>query len=445
MLNDKNYVLKQIEERDIHFIRLWFTDVLGNLKSLAVTDSEIESALDHGMGFDASSVPGFGGVEESDMLAVPIASSFQVLPWRPRVSGVARMFCKIQNPDGTPFAGDPRNVLVRAVSKARDMGFVVDIAPELEYYYFKDDSGTEPIDNAGYFDLTSADHASDLRRDTILTLEKMSIPVEYSHHEHSPSQQEIDLRHSDALSMADAVMTYRLVVKEIALSHGVYATFMPMPREDFDGSGMHLHQSLSTLSGDNAFSNPDPSDDLGLSETARSYIAGLLKYAPEYLAVTNQYVNSYKRLASRRQTSRFVCWGTSNRSALVRVPSYRRDEEASARVELRVPDPACNPYLAFAATISAGLAGIEEGLSLPRSCDGIDVSRMTGAERKAAGFDELPATLSDALDRLEGSELMRGVLGDRIFDYIVASKRAECEEYNRTVTAWETGRLLPVL
>lgn len=445
MLNDREFVLKQIEERDIHFIRLCFTDVFGNLKSMAVTDSEIENALDNGMGFDGSYISGFSNVEESDLLAYPIASTFQVLPWRPRENGVARMFCEIRNPDRTPFEGDPRNALKRVVAHAASMGYTANIGTELEYYYFANENSTEPIDTAGYFDLTSADHASDLRRSTILTLEKMSIPVEYSHHEYSPSQQEIDLRFSDALSMADSVMTYKLVVKEIALAHGVYATFMPMPRGDFHGSGMHIHQSLFNDEDTNLFFDPDDPDGLGLSKTAKHYIAGLLRYAPEYLAITNQYINSYKRLISRDETTRYVCWGRSNRSALIRIPGYRIGEELAARAELRLADPAANPYLAFAVTLAAGIRGIEEEMELPPACDGMNISKMTHSELAEVGIEALPSTLSEALDRFESSEFMRKVLGDHIFNYVLEAKRAECDEFNKTVTEWEIERYLHVL
>lgn len=445
MLNDKDYVLKQIEERDIHFIRLWFTDVLGNLKSIALTNSEIEVAMESGMGFDGSSISGFSRVQESDILAFPIASTFQVLPWRPDTNGVARMFCEIRNPDGTPFGGDPRNVLKKVVAKAKSMGYSVNVGTELEYYYFKDDKSTEPIDTAGYFDLTSADHASDMRRDTVLTLEKMSIPVEYSHHEFSPSQQEIDLRHSDALSMADSVMTFRLVVKEIALAHGVYATFMPMPREGSNGSGMHMHQSLFSQEGENVFFDPDDPSGLDLSQTARHYIAGILRYAPEFAVVTNQYVNSYKRLMSKKESSRFIGWGKSNRSAMVRIPAYRLGDENASRVELRMADPAANPYLAFAATIAAGLKGIEDELELMPPCDGLDILSMSRRQRAEMGIEALPSTLSDALDIFEDSEFMHDLLGDHIFDFIIENKREECEEYNKTVTKWEVDNLLSVL
>ncbi len=444
MLNDKDFVLKQIEERDIHFIRLWFTDVLGTLKSMAVTDSEIDNALENGMGFDGTYISGFSTVEESDMLAMPIPNTFQVLPWRPQTDGVARMFCEIKNPDGTPFDGDPRNTLKRIVTKAKEMGFTANIGTELEYYYFKDEKNPEPIDMAGYFDLTSDDHASNLRRSTILTLEKMSIPVEYSHHECSPSQQEIDLRFSDALSMADAVMTYKLVVKEVALHHGVYATFMPMPRSDFNGSGMHIHQSLFDKNGDNAFFDPNDPDGLNLSKIAKHYIAGLLRYAPEYLVVTNQWVNSYKRLVNGREVPRFVNWAKSNRSSFIRIPTYRLTDSISSRVEIRVADPGANPYLAFAATIAAGLKGIEEELELMDPCDGVDFSQIDFTKCNS-DFVKLPESLSRSLDIFEQSEFMRDVLGDHIFNYLLETKRQECYEFERAVTGWETDRYLSML
>ena len=285
---EQDFVLKTIKGRDVHFVRFWFTDVLGNMKSFAVIPSELENAFDDGMGFDGSCVEGFCRTRESDMLAFPDASTFQVLPWRPESNAVGRMFCDIRTPDGKPFEGDPRQVLAREVQHALDMGYVLNVGPELEFFYFKDQHSTEVLDHGGYFDLTSLDYASDLRRDTVLTLEKMGIPVEYSHHENGPSQHEIDLRFTDALSMADAVMTYKLVVKEIAMKHGVYASFMPKPLADAPGSGMHVHQSLFDLDGNNAFF--DPNDPLGynLSDLAKHYIAGLLKYAPEFCCITNQ-------------------------------------------------------------------------------------------------------------------------------------------------------------
>ena len=434
MLNDHDYVLRQIEERDIHFIRLWFTDALGNLKSLAVTDSEIEDALERGIAFDATSIAGFCGEDDSHILAFPIASSFQVLPWRPKANGVARMFCDVRTPDGNPCAGDPRHVLKRAIGHARDLGYSFNIGPELEYYYSRGKEGFEPLDNAGCFDLTTDDHASDLRRDTILTLEKMSIPVEYSHHESSASQQEIDLRAADALSIADAIMTYRLVVKEVALAHGVYATFMPKPSEEVHGSGMHLHMSLFDSEERNVFHDSDDPCGLNLSGAAKSYIAGLLAYAPAYSAITNQYVNSYKRLAAPDAPNR-ICWSHASGKSIVRVPGYRLDDDSSTRVELSLPDAAANPYLAFAVTLAAGLKGIEDGLELG---DPVDGSSVLSAPR-------MPMSLSQALDGLQDSTFMRDVLGDHLLDFILGYGRSECDAFDRSVSPWETDRYFATL
>jgi glutamine synthetase len=439
-----DYVLKTIDERGIHFIRLWFTDVLGNLKSFAVTPNEIETAFSEGMGFDGSAIEGFTRVEESDMLAFPDPETFQVLPWRPSSNGVARMFCNIRNADGTSFEGDPRYALKQMLRKAAAMGFTINVGPELEYFYFKAPDDPTPLDNGGYFDLTSQDSGTDLRRDTVLTLEKMGIVVEYSHHEAAPSQQEIDLRYTDALSMADNVMTYRLTVKEVALKHGVYATFMPKPIEGIAGSGMHVHQSLFTPEGDNAFF--DPSDPLGynLSKVAKHYIAGLLKYAPEFTAVTNQYVNSYKRLITGCEAPVYITWAHRDRSALVRVPMYKPDKEMACRVELRSPDPSCNPYLAFAVMLGAGLKGIEEELPLPLETSGTsaaDAHLDLGQTEHA----RLPINLGAAIDLFEGSELMREVLGAHIFDYFVRNKREEWAEYCSYVTPWERSRYLETL
>jgi glutamine synthetase len=340
---EQDFVLKTIESRDVHFVRFWFTDVLGNMKSFAVVPGELEAAFENGMGFDASCIEGFSAVSESDMLAFPDPSTFQVLPWRPQANAVARMICNIRTPEGAPYEGDPRSVLDRMVRKAAEMGYAFVVGPELEYFYFKDAQGTEVLDRGSYFDLTSLDSASDLRRDTVLTLEKMGIPVEYSHHEKGPSQHEIDLRSADALSMADAVMTYKQVVKEIAMKHGVYASFMPKPMADAPGNGMHVHQSLTDLDGNNVFFDENDPSGYNLSATAKSYIAGLLKYAPEYTLVTNQYVNSYKRLRPGGEAPTCISWGARNRATLVRIPGYRPRSEAACRVELRSPDPAPTP------------------------------------------------------------------------------------------------------
>ncbi len=440
----QDFVLKTIKGRDVHFVRFWFTDVMGNMKSFAVIPSELEDAFSDGMGFDGSCIEGFTFAEESDMLAYPDASTFQVLPWRPESNAVARMFCDIRMPDGSPFEGDPRHVLVKTVARAAEMGYVFNVGPELEYYYFKDAGSTEVLDCGGYFDLTSLDYASDLRRDTVLTLEKMGIPVEYSHHENGQSQHEIDLRFTDALSMADAVMTYKLVVKEIAIKHGVHASFMPKPFSDQPGSGMHVHQSLFDREGRNAFFDSQDPDGYNLSALAKSYIAGLLKYAPEFCLVTNQFVNSYKRLISGGEAPVSLTWGKASRSSLVRVPGYRPNRERACRVELRCPDASANPYLAFAAMLAAGLAGIEEGLELeaPITKDVISCSRQ---QLNQQGIATLPETLGEAVELFAQSKLMRNTLGEHIHSYLVEAKRAEWNEYQSCVTDWERSRYLAVL
>jgi len=445
MTPDQDYVLKTIKERGIHFIRFWFTDVLGNPKSFAVTPSEIPGAFEEGMGFDGSSVEGFARVQESDMIAYPDASTFQVLPWRPSTDGVARMFCDIRTPDGAPFDGDPRFALRRAAAKAAEMGYTANFGPELEYFYFRDCNGTEVLDHGGYFDLTTLDSASDLRRDTVLTLEKMGISVEYSHHEASPSQHEIDLRYDEVLPMADSVMTYRSVVKEVASKHGVFASFMPKPMADLPGSGMHVHMSLFDEDENNAFFDPHDPEGFNLSRTARHYIAGLLKYAPEYCAVTNQYVNSYKRLIPGFEAPVFISWANRNRSAMVRVPMYKPGKELGCRVELRNADPAANPYLAFAAMLGAGLAGIEEELTLMPPADGVNIYEMTPEQRAESGYGTLPSSLGEAIDLFEGSQLMKDVLGEHIHRYFVENKRREWNEYRAYVTQWELDRYLEVL
>lgn len=440
---DTDYVLKTVKERRIHFIRMWFPDALGRLKSFAITPSELEAAFAEGMGFDGSSVEGFSSPVESDLLAFPDAQTFQVLPWRPTDDGVARMFCNIYRPDGTRFEGDSRYVLERMTRRAADAGYEMNVGPEVEYFYFENDREPHPIDNAGYFDLTADDTASDLRRDTILTLEQMGIPVEYSHHEAAPSQQEIDLRYDEALSMADAVMTYRLVVKEVALKHGVRASFMPKPIQGVDGSGMHVHQSLFCGSENVFYDDTDPSGCC-LSATAKHYIAGLLAYAPEYTLITNQHVNSYKRLAPAFEAPIAISWAKSNRNALVRIPLYKPGKPEAARVELRSPDPACNPYLVFAALLAAGLKGIEEGLELEETLDR-DVSHMGVYELRDAGIRTLPGDLGEAVQLFEGSTLMKEVLGDELHGFIAQNKRDEWQEYCTQVTSWEIEHQFPVL
>ena len=440
-----DFVLKTIENRDVHFVRMWFTDVLGTMKSFAVISSEVEGALEDGMGFDGSCIEGFGHAGETDMLAFPSPETFQILPWRPDSKAVGRMFCNICTPDGEPFQGDPRFVLKRVLRKAQDMGFAFNVGPELEYFYFKSPEAPEPLDRGGFFDLTSLDSATDLRRDTIITLENMGIPVEYSHHERGFSQHEIDLRYTDALSMADAVMTYKLVVKEIATKHGVYATFMPKPMADQPGSSMHVHQSLFDLDGENAFFDPADPSGFYLSKTAKHYIAGILKYAPEFCMVTNQNVNSYKRLSPTEGSPINLTWSQTDPNSIVRIPGYRPGVASDSRIELRNPDPAANPYLAFAVMLAAGLKGIEDELELADPIlRGDELPRDRHALKKL-GIGTLPASLGEAIDLFENSELMRETLGDHIFGYLIKHKRDEWQEYRDRVSQWELDRYLAVL
>ncbi len=438
-----NYVLTKAKENDVKFIRLWFTDILGFLKSFAITVEELELSLREGQGFDGSSIQGFARIDESDMVAMPDPSTFSVLPWRPTEGGaVARMFCDILQPDGAPYPGDPRYVLRRALQRAADMGFTYYVGPELEYFYFKD-SGLNPqvLDRGGYFDLTPLDVASDLRRETVLTLEEMGIGVEYSHHEVAPSQHEIDLRYTDALTMADSAMTYRLVVKEIALKHGCYATFMPKPLHGENGSGMHTHQSL--FRGDtNAFFDENAEDHL--SETARHFIAGLLTHARAITVVTNQWVNSYKRLVPGFEAPCYISWARRNRSDLIRVPVYKPGKANATRVEYRSPDPACNPYLAFAVMLRAGLDGIEKKLPCPEPVEQ-NVYEMSAEQRAELGIGELPGDLWEAIEVAEESELIRDALGEHMFEKFIANKKIEWQEYRAQVTEYEVERYLPVL
>lgn len=438
---DAEYVLKTVKERDIRFVRLWFTDVLGFLKSFAITPAELETALTEGMGFDGSSIEGFTRIEESDMIAKPDPSTFAIIPWRPETHGVARMFCNVYTPDGNPFDGDPRNVLKRNLRRAADMGFSMYVGPELEFFYFKDSHGTETLDEGGYFDLTPLDTATDLRRNTIFALEKLGISVEYSHHEVAPSQHEIDLRYCDALCMADNVMTYRLTVKEIAQAEGVYASFMPKPIFGENGNGMHVHQSLFK-GDDNAFF--DSGDERSLSKIGKSYIAGILKHARELTPILNQWVNSYKRLVPGYEAPVYICWSRRNRSALVRVPMYKPGQEKATRVELRSADPACNPYLAFSVMLAAGLDGIEKGYELPEESSD-NIYEMTEAERKSAGINTLPEDLHEAIEVAEGSELLKKALGSHVHDYFIRNKKAEWDEYKAQVTPFELKRYLSTL
>ena len=438
----KEYVLKMAKEHDVKFIWLWFTDILGILKSFAITVEELEGAMDEGMGFDGSSIEGFARIDESDMVALPDPDTFRLVPWRPRERhAVARMFCDVLKPGGQPFEGDPRYILKRNLKKAADMGYTFYVGPELEYFYFKDDQSTEPLDKGGYFDLTPHDAATDLRRATVLMLEQLGIDVEYSHHEVAYSQHEIDMRYTDALTMADSVMTYRLTVKEVAMANGVYATFMPKPVFGMNGSGMHVHQSL--FKGDkNAFYAKD--DEYNLSKEAKSYIAGLLKYAPEITAVCNQWVNSYKRLVPGYEAPVYLSWARRNRSDLIRVPEYKPGREQATRIEFRSPDPACNPYLAFSVMLAAGLEGIEKGYTPPEPVEE-NVYEMTGAERQERGINTLPSNLWEAITITEKSELVRKALGDHIFDAFITNKKIEWDMYRTQVTSYELQRYLPIL
>ena len=439
---DKEYVLKTVRDNNIKFIRLWFTDILGVLKSFAITASELEGALEEGMGFDGSSIEGFARIQESDMMALPDPSTFEILPWRPSENGVARMFCDIMDPvKGTPYDGDPRYALKRILKKTTEMGYTYYVGPELEFFYFKDSNGTEILDKGGYFDLNPLDVASDWRRDTILTLEKMGIPVEYSHHEVAPSQHEIDLRYADGLTMADNTMTYKLVVKEMALLNGVFASFMPKPIEGVNGSGMHCHQSLFKGS-KNAFYSA--TDKHNLSEIGKSYIAGLLKHAPEIMAILCQWVNSYKRLIPGYEAPVYIAWAKRNRSALIRVPMYKPGKENATRMELRCPDPACNPYLAFTVMLAAGLKGIEGKYKLEAPVEE-DIFEMTHAEKIKHGIHSLPGSLIEAVSVMEKSTLVKEVLGDHIFNKFLENKYKEWDSYKTHVSKFELDRYLPIL
>lgn len=434
-------VLKIVKEKDVSFVQFWFTDVLGFLKSFAVTPSELEEGLTEGMGFDGSSIQGFARIEESDMIAKPDPGTFQMVAWRQGERPVARMFCDILNPDGTPYEGDPRYVLKRLLRKVSEKGYTFYVGPELEFFLFKNDYSTEVLDTGGYFDSRPLDMGSDLRRDVIFTLQAMGIHVEYSHHEVAPSQHEIDLRYDDALRMADKTMTYRVAVKEVARRQGVYATFMPKPMFGHNGSGMHVHQSLFR-GNKNAFH--DPNDRFNLSEVAKYYIAGLLRHAPEITAVTNQWVNSYKRLVPGYEAPVYVSWARRNRSAMVRVPMYKPGKEAATRVEFRSPDPACNPYLAFAVMLGAGMAGIEGRYELPDPIEE-DIFDMNPAERSAHGIADLPGNLYAAILETEQSDLVRQVLGDHVFNKFIENKKIEWDMYRTHVSAFEIDRYLPRL
>jgi len=430
MSKQQEFVLRTVEERNIRFVRLWFTDVLGFLKSVAIAPAELENAFDEGIGFDGSAIEGFARVTESDMLAKPDPSTFSIIPWRTESPGAARMFCDITMPDGTASPADPRNVLRRTLDKAASMGYTCYTHPEIEFFLFKAKHETgsvpEPVDQGGYFDHTPAVVGHDFRRQAITLLEAMGISVEFSHHEGGPGQQEIDLRDADALTTADNIMTFRHVIKEVAMDQGFHASFMPKPFTDHPGSGMHTHVSLFKGE-ENAFYDADA--PFNLSNVGRSFIAGLLKHAPEITAITNQWVNSYKRLHGGGEAPAFINWGPSNRGALVRLPMYKPGKENSTRIEFRSPDTACNPYLAFAVMLAAGLRGVEENYVLSDSNDPIS----------------LPTDLNEAILQMEKSALVRETLGEHVFEYVLRNKRAEWRDYSRQVSAYELDRYLPVL
>jgi glutamine synthetase len=431
-----------VAEHDLRFIRFWFTDILGQLKSFSINKDELDDAFEGGMGFDGSSITGFNAIEESDMIAMPDARTFAVLPWRPDESGVGRVFCDIVTPDRQPYEGDPRHVLRRALARAEEMGFdSFNVGPELEFFLFRDDSSTEPLDRGGYFDLTTLDAGSDVRRDIVLALDRLGIHVEYTHHEVGPSQHEIDMRYADALKMADDCMTYRITVKEYAMKYGWHATFMPKPIFGENGSGMHTHQSL--FKGErNAFY--DAEDQYFLSDTAKCFIAGQLKHAREISSIFAQWVNSYKRLVPGYEAPVYCAWSRRNRSALVRVPLYHPGKEQATRMELRCPDPACNPYLTFAALLMAGLEGIEKGYELPEPMEK-NLYHLSPDERKRLGIEQLPETLGEAIELTADSELVLKTLGEHMFNRFVEIKRQEWEEYRVQVTQWELERYLSVL
>ena len=445
MGKQEDFVLRALEERDVRFVRLWFTDVLGFLKSVAVAPAELEGAFAEGIGFDGSAIEGFARVFESDMLAKPDPSTFQILPWRGEGPSTARMFCDIVMPDGSPSYADPRFVLKRTLAKAADKGFTFYTHPEIEFYLFKNapELGAEPIpvDRSGYFDHTAQSKGADFRREAITQLESMGISVEFSHHEGGPGQQEIDLRYADALSTADNVMTFRTVIREVALSQGIWATFMPKPFTTHPGSGMHTHVSL--FEGDqNAFY--EAGSEYQLSKTGRQFIAGVLAHAAEMSVITNQWVNSYKRLMFGGEAPSYVCWGHNNRSAMIRVPMYKPLKGQSTRVEVRTVDAACNPYLAFAVILAAGMKGIEQGMELPREAED-DVWSLTERERTSLGIAPLPKSLNEAIEIAEKSELLAETLGEHVFDFFLRNKRAEWDEYRGQVSAFERDRMLPVV
>lgn len=442
-MNQQNidYVLRSVEQRDIRFVRLWFVDILGRLKNFAISPEDLEVAFEEGIGFDGSAIEGFATPEEADMLAFPDASTFQILPWRPSHNGVARVFCDVCTPDRKPFAGDPRDALRRMFRKAEKAGYLLNVGAELEYYYFPDEHTPEPLDNVGYFDLSVSDAARDLRRNTVLTLEKMSVPVEYTFHAAGRSQHGMSLRHAEALSMSDAITTAKLIIKQQAYESGCHASFMPKPLAGEDGSAMFLHQSLFDHDGNNVFWGEDD-EKYHLSDVAKHYMAGILAHAREISAITNPTVNSYKRITTGGDSvPQYATWGLRNRASMVRIPVYKPGKQLSTRIELRSPDPMANPYLVNAVTLAAGLDGIERKLELPPEATA-ETLKLTDRQMVEAGYTPLPRSLKEALDVFEDSQFMKDALGEHIHSFFLKKKRAEWHKFESTITEWEIKHYL---
>lgn len=442
-MNQQNidYVLRSVEQRDIRFVRLWFVDILGRLKNFAISPEDLEVAFEEGIGFDGSAIEGFATPEEADMLAFPDASTFQILPWRPSHNGVARVFCDVCTPDRKPFAGDPRDALRRMFRKAEKAGYLLNVGAELEYYYFPDEHTPEPLDNVGYFDLSVSDAARDLRRNTVLTLEKMSVPVEYTFHAAGRSQHGMSLRHAEALSMSDAITTAKLIIKQQAYESGCHASFMPKPLVGEDGSAMFLHQSLFDHDGNNVFWGEDD-EKYHLSDVAKHYMAGILAHAREISAITNPTVNSYKRITTGGDSvPQYATWGLRNRASMVRIPVYKPGKQLSTRIELRSPDPMANPYLVNAVTLAAGLDGIERKLELPPEATA-ETLKLTDRQMVEAGYTPLPRSLKEALDVFEDSQFMKDALGEHIHSFFLKKKRDEWHKFESTITEWEIKHYL---
>ena len=442
-MNQQNidYVLRSVEQRDIRFVRLWFVDILGRLKNFAISPEDLEVAFEEGIGFDGSAIEGFATPEEADMLAFPDASTFQILPWRPSHNGVARVFCDVCTPDRKPFAGDPRDALRRMFRKAEKAGYLLNVGAELEYYYFPDEHTPEPLDNVGYFDLSVSDAARDLRRNTVLTLEKMSVPVEYTFHAAGRSQHGMSLRHAEALSMSDAITTAKLIIKQQAYESGCHASFMPKPLAGEDGSAMFLHQSLFNHDGNNVFWGEDD-EKYHLSDIAKHYMAGILAHAREISAITNPTVNSYKRITTGGDSvPQYATWGLRNRASMVRIPVYKPGKQLSTRIELRSPDPMANPYLVNAVTLAAGLDGIERKLELPPEATA-ETLKLTDRQMVEAGYTPLPRSLKEALDVFEDSQFMKDALGEHIHSFFLKKKRNEWHKFESTITEWEIKHYL---